>query len=692
MLKDRSTPLTRLVLVFALSTILSVSPAAISARSPASPPELAALQPGEGLVLYPRIPVNIVFVGYAPGPAPWEINPPLFDQILPATSVPVVYGDPFFQKNIAQYLVYPILYQYDYNLMFADEAFEDAFFSFLADASVAADLSVAQELYNEQQARSLTVTDNHWIDAKAVETWLAQHAGPMLGVDTTAYTLFLVNWASRDDFKHHVYVRTDIVSPDTGLNPCLVDERCRFIAWGGSANLGLSEPHRIWFLDLSAGPDTRSASWNIDDVEVPEPRLATQQNGIMDYRIPPIWEYGNLSGYRPFTSVTYDLALVTRVVAINLLFTNDPLYPAGLPAREYLPGEIEIDINILQFDPGTDAETTLDPDVVVTQLQALQPYNSFSWERNFHEPSRRLRDVFSTYLESFSDPTIRSSYGYRDPRSPFVGATRDLITYFENHMHQYLEGEPAYELPVFSFALPDPTPEQLYPYIGFAPSLSADHVVQHFVASFFYPSMLELFGRGQTDIVTHEIGHHLGLSHAHDGVDAEWGLLYTADDAFYFAWLGGQSNSVMSYFSLYDGGFSRFDLDNMSRWMTWEHLAFANHLAGRILESPRASEVFGSLLQADQNAGLALVSFYVMAYEEAAQYAVAASQGLREAAELINVVVDPGGSPGVWGTRGMGRSPFLRQFANDLRGTPASLDLNRLPPARDLERLLTSPE
>ena len=84
MLKHSSITQSRLVLVLVLSTILTVSPAAISASSPAPPPELAALHPGEGLVLFTRIPVNIVFVGYEPGLAPWEIDPALFGQILPA--------------------------------------------------------------------------------------------------------------------------------------------------------------------------------------------------------------------------------------------------------------------------------------------------------------------------------------------------------------------------------------------------------------------------------------------------------------------------------------------------------------------------------------------------------------------------------------------------------------------------------
>jgi hypothetical protein len=691
MLRKTSIRVTRLVLLLILSTITLVSPLAVRAGPVAPPPELSTLQPGEPVTLYHQVPVNIVLVGYEQGAGARQISEPFFRQILPGSSVPIVYSGGYFQKDAAGYPLYPILYQYDYDLTFADEAFEDAFFSFLSDASEPKGLSFAQLLYNGQQERSLTVTDNHWIDALAVETWLARHAGPMLGVDTTEYTLFLVNWYSRDDFKHHVYVRTDTVDPDTGLNTCERDNWCRFIAWGGSADLGLSRPHRIWFLDLSAGPELWSGNWNVDDPELPSGFGRYPNNGVMDYRIPPVWEYGN-SGYRPFTSATYDLALATRMVAINLLFTNDPLYPARLPARDYMPSEVEIDINVLQFDPSYDAGTTLRPDVVVEKLQALQPYNTFSWDRTFHEPSRRLRDVTDAFLDSFSDPTTDSLYGRRDPTYPFSGATLDLVYYLDDHKHQYLEGHPAYEVPAFTLALPEPTQEQEYPIIGYAPSLSADYPAQNLVLNLFWPSVPSLYGVGQTDVVIHETGHHLGLSHPHDGIDAEWGFVYAAADMFYFAWLGGESRSVMSYLSLQNAEFSRFDRDNMNRWMTWEHLALSNFLAARVLESPRASEVYDLLLEADENAGLALASFHARQYERAAEYASDTSRGLERAAELIEVVTDPGSSPGVWGTDGMDRSPFLRQFVNELVDQPATLDPTQLPTSLTLDEYLADPE
>jgi hypothetical protein len=38
-----------------------------------------------------------------------------------------------------------------------------------------------------------SVTDNTWIYAPPVEKWLAAIAGPLLGVDTKQYTIFLVN-------------------------------------------------------------------------------------------------------------------------------------------------------------------------------------------------------------------------------------------------------------------------------------------------------------------------------------------------------------------------------------------------------------------------------------------------------------------------------------------------------------------
>ena len=55
------------------------------------------------------------------------------------------------------------------------------------------------------------------------------------------------------------------------------------------------------------------------------------------YRMPPVWEYGNLTGYRPFDDLSGDLAKVTRYVAIDLLFTTSPLYCAFHASRSLRP-------------------------------------------------------------------------------------------------------------------------------------------------------------------------------------------------------------------------------------------------------------------------------------------------------------------------------------------------------------------
>jgi hypothetical protein len=39
----------------------------------------------------------------------------------------------------------------------------------------------------------------------------------------------------------------------------------------------------VWFHDLSAGPESWTANWNVDT-----PGL--DGNGVEDYRMPPIWE------------------------------------------------------------------------------------------------------------------------------------------------------------------------------------------------------------------------------------------------------------------------------------------------------------------------------------------------------------------------------------------------------------------
>jgi hypothetical protein len=111
------------------------------------------------------------------------------------------------------------------------------------------------------------VTDNHHIDAPTVERWLADH--PPAGVDTRQNTIFFVNWYGRPDFKFHVYTKTGEPEPDTGFNFGVETESRKLIAWGGTTpgdeENGLGRLRRVWFYDLSAGPESWTDNWNDPD-------------------------------------------------------------------------------------------------------------------------------------------------------------------------------------------------------------------------------------------------------------------------------------------------------------------------------------------------------------------------------------------------------------------------------------------
>ncbi len=84
--------------------------------------------------------------------------------------------------------------------------------------------------------------------------------------------------------------------------------------------------------------------------------------------MPPIWEYGNPSTdtYRPFNNLSWDLGLITRFVAIDLLFTTSPLYkPMISPPK--VPGAIDVDLNVYQADPAVDGTTFLDAQYLVNE-------------------------------------------------------------------------------------------------------------------------------------------------------------------------------------------------------------------------------------------------------------------------------------------------------------------------------------
>ena len=108
-------------------------------------------------------------------------------------------------------------------------------------------------------------------------------------------------------------------------------ESRKIIAWGGTTpddeetGLGGRGERRVWFFDLSAGPEAWGGNYDItfDDLD---------GDGEPDYRIPVAWEYA-ADGYRAPSELAGDLSKVARYAAINLMFTSSPLYPPYLTPR-----------------------------------------------------------------------------------------------------------------------------------------------------------------------------------------------------------------------------------------------------------------------------------------------------------------------------------------------------------------------
>ncbi|MCL7454717.1 MAG: hypothetical protein M8467_16900 [Anaerolineae bacterium] len=613
----------RSLAVVTLFILLSavVAPASMGAPS-LQPPALTTLDPGGFRDIEQDLTINVVFVGYEPGAGATDIDEAAFQGELPGTYRAVNRYPSFYKGN--EFL--GLTFNYDYNLVYADNAFEDAFFGYLLGIAEPMPLTVYQEAYNDQDSATEEVDDNHWIDAPSVEQWLADNAGTMLGVDTSQYTVLFVNWWGRPDFVYHVYTKTDEPDPDTGYNFGELRDSRKIIAWGGTTpddeETGLGSLHRIWFYDLSAGPEGWTDNWNVDD--------------DFGYRMPPVWEYGNLSGYRPFDNLSGDLGKVTRYVAIDLLFTTSPLYkPAISPPA--LPQDIQLDVNVYQMDPNSDGTDYFDPALITAELGEVQPLNTFSLELNSLDFGSRFAQVYQCFYDDVS------CFGNR----LFGIAFADLFLYHDDQQLRFLEGDAEYELPVFAF---NATDELFTCCLGFADDNWADGT-QSFVFAFDSPSVRDVSGYGFTTTTIHEVGHHLGLSHPHDGYDYEADVDFGPGGDFYFAWSGDESNSMMSYIDL-NWDFSQFDRDNMNRYLTAIYINQANAILEAIYASPRAGDAASLLTSADNHAAAALAAYGAMDYAGAAMHASLAYGDVLAAAAEIQVQVEPQAWPADYKAKG----------------------------------------
>lgn len=576
-------------LAAALTLIASAAqaqPQPIDRRSDRS---LTTLQPGQFVVQRQAVPVDVVFIGYTRQ----QVNEAGLLDLLPQTYQPVVRYPQFYGLSGRDT---GLSFQFRYRVTYASRAFENQFFSFLARTGTDGPVTAFQQQYNDQTRNVLDVAGPVlYIDAPTVERYLAGERGD----DRRGYTIYFINWYGRRDFRFHVYTKTDELDPDTNYNFGALRASRKMIAWGGSAS-------RTWFYDLSAGPESWTNNWSVDDDQ-------------SEYHMPPVWEYRS-GGYRPAAQLTTDLGLVARFVGIDLLFTTSPLYDPLVTAPD--PGGSKVvHIAMQEDDPASNGLQYIDKEFTRRELRRFEPYYSWKVGLTDNKPidagAKRSLDIFANTLVA------------DDCWNAFGSTFAQLFCYFNANLSRYIPayGPRDYVGEIFAFNTTDAAMGDQGGLLGFADDNWVDGTQTH-VFMFDTPDSRSA-GFGFTSTAIHEFGHHIGMSHPHDGYDSELELDFDSAGPFEFAWSGDESNSVMHYIAL-SNSFGTFDRDNQHRWEMAGYLNWANAILGDIAGHPRAGSVRPLIEAADELATASVSAFRRWDYLQAAATA-------REAYSLVSV-------------------------------------------------------
>lgn len=590
----------KLIALLSIAMVISLAlPGTVSATRQDAP-AAGPFTPGQITTFKQTIPINFVFIGYKPS----DINTTDFSQWLPAAYKPIVryptfYGLPGRDMGLQ--------YNFSYRYIYKDNTFARNFFFYLRSIGRQGDLTYHQEAYNAMANNYVDVNGPVlYIDGPSVEKWLANQ----LKLGERGYTLVFINWYNRPDFKFHVYTKTNEPDFDTLFN--FGDELSsrKTIAWGGGDK-------RLWFYDLSAGPEAWSGNYDVDNADL-------DGDSIPDYRMPPIWEYA-AGGYRAPSELSSDLGMVSRFVAINLLFTGSPLYdPMNTVPK--LHGRKVVHINMMEDDPASLGVNYAKPSFVFNRFKQFQPYYNWVAKMADKKPiDANARRAFRIWTGLDSSNDCWNGYG-----DPFA----ELFCFFKAnraaYVPSYVPGD--YVAPIHVFNTTAANMGSQFGLLGFADDNWVNGRQSYVFV--FGGDLYRAMGYGFTSTIIHEGGHHFGLSHPHDGYDYEYDINYGSEGSLYFAWSGDESATVMSYMDL-TTEFGRFNKDNLYRWETAGYLNWSNMLLADLMAHPKYASVKKYVAKAESHASIALRAFRGWNYEMSASQARQAYRQLVIAARAL---------------------------------------------------------
>jgi hypothetical protein len=559
---------------------LAAAAALAALTSAPSASAFTTLDPGGPPRLTETVPVQVLFVGYERDLVP-EAG---MLAALPQRSKPTIWSRRAFgsPEDVG------LDYRYDNRVVYADQAYEDGFFAELTRRSRPLrevnvnrrEVTCHQQAYNEQQRNVVDIPTSYVIDAVSVERWLVEH--PAAGIDPRRNTVVFINWWGRRDFRFHVYTKFGEPDVDTGSENGRYCGQMTIAGGGTGANdeeTGFGRDSRLWFHDLSAGPDWRTGNYNVDDADI-------DGDGTTDYRLPPVWEYLTPGGVRERGELAGDLQRVARYVAVDALFTASPLYPPYLTPDAFAE-DVELDMQIYEGLPGVNATRDLfNAPLIRQEVSELlrAPLKASLQAKQYKDEARRCYRLFVLAV---------SCHPERDSGTYGTHGESNLFLQHALSQSSWRDGSADYEAALFGYVTND---HFAYPgFSGYADDNWIDGT-QSGVFVVIHPSALQNgFGPSQTSV--HEYGHHFGLRHPFHSYDWEQnrdlGPLRN-----HFMWVGSEVNSVMSYQKTnYD--FSQFDIDNANRFRAAAYLRSANLIAARVLANPGAAAGADELTEAD---------------------------------------------------------------------------------------------
>jgi hypothetical protein len=467
-----------------------------------------------------------------------------------------------------------------------------------------------------------TAIDYVVYDANSVEDWLWNHSQDIGGYPEAGWTIIVaylpelpsVSWSDVQAFKAtnggqplkstpHYYGMAHM-DVDLGYTSRYRD----FMnAWGGH--------HRLWFVDLSAGPVFNS-EW--EDLPL---QVALGDNNF------------DLSSTFGKQWITEYLADYIWQATYNFIAPNFVYYPRYSP-------NYQIDIFVL--DDRNSAEKakvaiqgTVNKDMVASAFRDLVPYSAVTVNLSFPEVTQQLHELIRSHYK-YSDSWIEGSI-FGSPERYGVVDLRPIYQYILENMGSFEPkariGPDTITIPVFAFAF---SGETYFTYTYKWSIGKTDWETGALLGIALEESVFISFnqweftrgdqvdppqpgkGDGFTQTIIHEVGHEFGLMHPHEYGD-----------------IGDFIFSPMGYFTD-DYKFGQTDKDAIQRAHVDQVYIEAQTLLAEVSGNPEVaglvSQVRDKLTQVDSE-------YSRMEYEKALQPALAAYDLARETSPTL---VPPG--------------------------------------------------